>query len=158
MGTVMAPATEAVMGALPKAKAGVGSAVNDTTRQIGGALGVAVLGSILSSVYRSQLGDTIAGHPVPKAAQDGVAGALAVAAHLPDPVRATLAASARTAFIHGMDSTVLVATGVAAAGALLALIWLPARARQDTAGAAPVVHQPQPESRPAPVPDLAVAG
>jgi EmrB/QacA subfamily drug resistance transporter len=156
MGTVMAPATEAVMGALPKAKAGVGSAVNDTTRQIGGALGVAILGSILSSAYRSRLGETIAGYPVPTVAKDGVAGALAVAAHLPDRVGATLAATARTAFIHGMDRTVLVAAGVAAAGALLALIWLPAHAREDSAGAASVVNRPQPESRPVAVPDLAV--
>jgi EmrB/QacA subfamily drug resistance transporter len=130
MGTVMAPATEAVMGALPKAKAGVGSAVTDTTRQVGGALGVAVLGSILSSAYRSRLGDTLLGHPMPKAAQDGVAGALATAARLPQGAGATLASTAREAFIHGMDSTLLVATGVAAAGALLALVWLPARGRE----------------------------
>ncbi len=53
MGNVMAPATDSIMGSLPRAKAGVGSAVNDTTRQVGGAFGVAVLGSILSSQYTS---------------------------------------------------------------------------------------------------------
>jgi EmrB/QacA subfamily drug resistance transporter len=142
MGTVMAPATEAVMGALPKAKAGVGSAVTDTTRQIGGALGVAVLGSILSTAYRSRLGDTLAGHPMPKAAQDGVGGALAVASHLPDRVGGALAATARTAFIHGMDSTVLVAAGVALAGALLAAFWLPARAVEVSTEP---VAEPEPE-------------
>ena len=52
MGLVMAPATESIMGSLPPAKAGVGSAMNDTTRQMGGALGVAVFGSVLASVYR----------------------------------------------------------------------------------------------------------
>ena len=52
MGLVMAPATESIMGSLPRAKAGVGSAVNDTTRQVGGALGVAVVGSVMTSVVR----------------------------------------------------------------------------------------------------------
>ena len=51
MGMTMAPATESVMGALPRSKAGVGSAINDTTRQVGGALGVAIIGSVVSSVY-----------------------------------------------------------------------------------------------------------
>jgi EmrB/QacA subfamily drug resistance transporter len=74
MGAVMAPATEAIMGALPRAKAGVGSAVNDTIRQIGGALGVAVLGSILSSVYGDRLGGTIDGQPVPGRRRTGSAG------------------------------------------------------------------------------------
>jgi EmrB/QacA subfamily drug resistance transporter len=136
MGTVMAPATEAVMGALPKANAGVGSAVNDTTRQVGGALGVAVLGSILSSVYTGRLGDTVAGQPVPGVAKDGLAGALTVAAQLPERAGIAFAGAAKTAFIHGMDTTILVAAGVAVAGALLALVWLPARGRDETDNAA----------------------
>jgi hypothetical protein len=132
MGAVMAPATEAIMGALPRAKAGVGSAVNDTIRQIGGALGVAVLGSILSSVYGERLGGTIDGQPVPGAAKDGLGRALAVATHLPGQAGTALAHAARTAFIHGMDTTLLVACGVAATGALLALVWLPAHGAPDT--------------------------
>ena len=60
MGLTMAPATESVMGSLPRAKAGVGSAVNDTTRQVGGALGVAVIGSLVSSVYATQLAKGLA--------------------------------------------------------------------------------------------------
>ena len=55
MGMTMAPATESVMGSLPREKAGVGSAVNDTTRQMGGALGVAIIGSVSSSIYASQI-------------------------------------------------------------------------------------------------------
>ena len=55
MGMTMAPATESVMGSLPREKAGVGSAVNDTTRQVGGALGVAVIGSVVSSIYASNV-------------------------------------------------------------------------------------------------------
>ena len=65
MGLVMAPATESVMGSLPLAKAGVGSAVNDTTRQVGGALGVAIIGSVLSSIYGNAIGDFFAGKPAP---------------------------------------------------------------------------------------------
>ena len=57
MGLTMAPATESVMGALPRDKAGVGSAVNDTTRQMGGALGVAIIGSVVSSIYASRVAD-----------------------------------------------------------------------------------------------------
>ena len=57
MGMTMAPATESVMGSLPREKAGVGSAVNDTTRQVGGALGVAVIGSVVSSVYAGHVSD-----------------------------------------------------------------------------------------------------
>ena len=59
MGNVLAPATDSIMGALPKEKAGVGSAMNDTTRQVGGALGVAVLGSILSSRFTAEMGDSL---------------------------------------------------------------------------------------------------
>jgi MFS transporter, DHA2 family, multidrug resistance protein len=57
MGMTMAPATESVMGSLPRAKAGVGSAVNDTTRQVGGALGVAIIGSVVSSAYAGHIAD-----------------------------------------------------------------------------------------------------
>ena len=57
MALTMAPATESIMGSLPLAKAGVGSAVNDTTRQVGGALGVAIIGSVLSSTYGSKISE-----------------------------------------------------------------------------------------------------
>jgi EmrB/QacA subfamily drug resistance transporter len=70
MGLTMAPATESIMGSLPLAKAGVGSAMNDTTRQVGGALGVAIIGSVLSSTYGSQVGDAAAKQQLPS----GVAG------------------------------------------------------------------------------------
>ena len=98
----MAPATDAVMGALPVGKAGVGSAVNDTTRQVGGALGVAILGSILSSAYGSRLGDLAPGG-VPDVARDGLAGALGVAGQLPGEAGRVFAAQATEAFVHGMD-------------------------------------------------------
>ena len=61
----MAPATDSIMGSLPLAKAGVGSAVNDTTRQVGGAIGVAIVGSVLSSTYGNKIGEFFAGTPAP---------------------------------------------------------------------------------------------
>ena len=129
MGLAMAPATEAVMASVPKDKAGVGSAVNDTTRQIGGALGVAILGSILSSSYGDRLLGNLAeqapGQSVPDVALGGIGGALAVAARLPEQAGAAFADTAKEAFIHGMDTTVAVGAGVAALGAVLTMMLLP---------------------------------
>ena len=61
MANVMAPCTDSIMGSLPRAKAGVGSAVNDTTRQMGGAVGVAVFGSLMSSHFTSAMADRLGG-------------------------------------------------------------------------------------------------
>lgn len=134
MGNVMAPATEAIMGALPPARAGVGSAVASTVRQLGGVLGVAVLGSLLSSAYAARMTGTLHGVPaaVAKAASDSVGAASQVAARLGGAPARELVASARAAFIHGMDVTVLAGAGVALLGALVALVFLPARAAQPT--------------------------
>jgi EmrB/QacA subfamily drug resistance transporter len=126
MGMTMAPATESIMGSLPRAKAGVGSAVNDTTRQIGGALGVAILGSLLASTYASSLGDT-----VPAAAKASVGAALDLARGLGGAEGAALAASAKSAYVDGMGVGVLVAAGVALLGSMIALAFLPSRARME---------------------------
>jgi EmrB/QacA subfamily drug resistance transporter len=126
MGMTMAPATESIMGSLPRAKAGVGSAVNDTTRQVGGALGVAILGSLLASSYRSSLGSA-----VPEAAKASVGGALEVARSLGGDQGAALAHAARHAYVNGMGVGVLVAAGVALVGSLVALVFLPSRARLE---------------------------
>ncbi len=126
MGTAMSPATESIMGSLPLAKAGVGSAVNDTTRQVGGALGVAVLGSITNAAYRSHVSTAASALPVAarSAVRAGVGNALAVAhtAHAP-----AIAAAAKLAFVHAMASTAYIGGAVALSGALVALLWLPAR-------------------------------
>ena len=66
MGLTSAPATEAIMGVVPREKAGVGSAVNDTTRLLGGTLGVAVIGSVYASLYGSHLSSSLAGSPPPR--------------------------------------------------------------------------------------------
>jgi EmrB/QacA subfamily drug resistance transporter len=126
MGMTMAPATESIMGSLPRAKAGVGSAVNDTTRQIGGALGVAILGSLLASAYRSSLGSA-----VPAAAKASVGGALEVARGIGGDQGAALATAARHAYVNGMGVGVLVAAGVALLGSAIALGFLPSRAMAE---------------------------
>jgi EmrB/QacA subfamily drug resistance transporter len=138
MGFTMAPATESIMGSLPLAKAGVGSAMNDTTRMVGGALGVAVLGSILASSYGSAIEPALRGAPpqIAQAAGDSIGAASTIAAQL-GPQGQGLLDAARTAYIQGMGDAVLVGAGVAALAALLVLLFLPARAKerqQATAG------------------------
>jgi EmrB/QacA subfamily drug resistance transporter len=133
---VMAPATESIMGSLPLAKAGVGSAVNDTTRQIGGALGVAIVGSVMSSMYASKISDLFAGTPsagsaAEQTAKDSLGGALAIAAKAPPALGNTLSAVAKSAFVDGMHTGVLVAAGAAFLGSIVAAIWLPARASDE---------------------------
>jgi EmrB/QacA subfamily drug resistance transporter len=127
MGTAMAPATDSIMGAIPRANAGVGSAVNDTTRQVGGALGVAVLGSLLSTSYGSTMDNIVSALPEPAAgrARDSIGGALQVAAQLDRFSGQLLTSGARAAFIDAMGSTLLVSAAFAFSGALIALIFLP---------------------------------
>ena len=109
---VMPPTTEAIMGALPREKAGVGSAVNDTARQIGGALGVAVLGSVMSSTYRPRVRDAIAGYPVPADVADAITeqlgAAMGVAARVGGEPGRLLAAAAADGFTDGMGTAFLV--------------------------------------------------
>jgi EmrB/QacA subfamily drug resistance transporter len=128
MTSAMAPATDAIMGSLPETKMSVGSAINDTTRVAGGALGVAVLGSLLASGYRGDMDSAVGALP-PQAreiAQDSLAGGLAVAERVGD---GRLAAAAQDAFMSGMHTAALVAAAVALAGALVAAVFLPSGER-----------------------------
>jgi Na+/melibiose symporter-like transporter len=126
MGVAMTPATEAIMGALPKEKAGAGSAMNDVLREVGGTLGVAVLGSLLASKYADGMTGATSGLPESSASAstDSVDAAHAVAAQAGD-AGPSLLASADQAFVAAMGSTMDVAAAVALAGALIALIFLP---------------------------------
>jgi EmrB/QacA subfamily drug resistance transporter len=135
MGTTMAPATDSIMGSLPLAKAGVGSAMNDTTRMVGGALGVAIIGSVLSSSYSSTVAPALAQLPRAAAAvaEDSVGGALEVAQRA-GPAAGNLAVSARAAFVDAMGDAVLVGAAAALFGALVALALLPARPRDEAKG------------------------
>jgi EmrB/QacA subfamily drug resistance transporter len=129
MGAAMAPATEAIMSSLPLEHAGVGSATNDTTRMVGGTIGVAVLGSLLSSGYGAQMDAATQGLPAPAAglASDTLGGASAVAERLGGHAGTALAHAADAAFVSAMSTSLLVAAGVALSGAALAFGLLPRR-------------------------------
>ena len=134
MGLTSAPATESIMGAISRRKAGIGSAVNDATRLVGGTLGVAVIGSIYASVYGARLTAAMpASVParVAAIAHQSVGAAYVAAgkiAALGQPAlgQALRLASAH-AFLRGLTIGAIVAGGVAAAGALLAVLFLPAQ-------------------------------
>ena len=118
MSLTAAPATGSIMSAVPPAKAGVGSAINDTTREVGGALGIAVLGSIASAVYRSSvdLGGLSLPPEVRKAATESVGAATVLAEHVPGG--AQLAGRAGTAFTDAFNLTSGVASILALAAAV----------------------------------------
>lgn len=128
MGNVMAPSTDAVMGAVPEAKAGVGSAMNDVVRQVAGALGVAISGSIMNTAYRNQMETETAGLPAPaaQAANDSVGAALQVANGLGGQVGDHLASVARTSYVDAMGIAAIIAATVVVIGAGIILRWLPA--------------------------------
>jgi EmrB/QacA subfamily drug resistance transporter len=134
LGLITAPATEAIMGVVPKEKAGVGSAVNDATRLFGAALGVAVIGSIAASLYGTRLASNLP-HGLPAqalaATKGSVGGALVAAQSLDHAGLGSLANSLRaastSAFLHSLSGSLIVAGIVALFGALMAAVLLPSR-------------------------------
>jgi hypothetical protein len=139
LGLITAPATEAIMGAVPKEKAGVGSAVNDATRLFGATLGVAVIGSIAASLYATRLATTIPGglpQPVALAAEGSVGGALVAAQGLANAGLAAaahaLSLAAIASFLHSFSGALRIAGAVAIGGALFAAMFLPARPGRST--------------------------
>jgi EmrB/QacA subfamily drug resistance transporter len=126
------PATEAIMGALPPDKAGAGSAVNDTTREVGGTLGVAIVGSVLNSAYGSHVASGLvalgASVSAGRAAGQSIIAGVAVASHFPAPLRAAANEAVSSAFMAGLHRGSIVAAGAAAAGALVAVLFVPAHA------------------------------
>jgi EmrB/QacA subfamily drug resistance transporter len=127
MSNVMAPATESVMSSIPENKAGVGSAMNDVNRQVGGALGVAIIGSIMNSVYSSRLGDTVAKLPdnVAGAVRDSIGSAHAVAQHLPAATAQQLGHATAQAFTDALGVGFLAAGVACAIAAPIVLRFLP---------------------------------
>jgi Na+/melibiose symporter-like transporter len=150
---VMPPATESIMGSLPRAKAGVGSAVNDTTRQVGGALGVAVLGSVMSSTYSPRVSDAIAGRPIPEglatAIKDQVGAAMAAAERIGGPPGRGLSAVAASGFADGMSIAFMVGAAALAVGALIVVLYLPARGRDHEEAPAAAPARPETDTVPA---------
>ena len=132
MGVTMAPATESIMSSVPLGHAGVGSAMNDTVRMVGGTLGVAILGSLLSSSYRADMEPAVKSLPEPAAdaASDSLGHASVVADHIGGGAGQALSNAAETAFTTAMSSTLTVAAVTALTGAVLALVVLPGKTRE----------------------------
>lgn len=130
LGSAMAPSTAAIMEAVPKDDAGVGSSLNDVARQLGAALGVSLLGSLLSWVYSANVGGALAGLPSDLAAfaQNSVGGAAEVAALLGPTVGPILLTGAFRAFVVGFGIMSLVGAAVAALGAFAVARFMPASA------------------------------
>ncbi|MHA3700603.1 MFS transporter [Jatrophihabitans sp. YIM 134969] len=128
LGLVSGPATEAVMGALPLARAGAGSAVNDTTREIGGTLGVAVIGSVMAALYGSRIAEAVGRFDLSgtdlAAARSSVVGGLEVAQRTGNP---ELADVVKTSFVDGLQHGAAVAAGACFVAAVLVALALPAR-------------------------------
>jgi len=142
MSMAMTPTTAAAMSAVSTDKAGVGSAVNDTTRELGGTLGVAIVGSVFASIYSSRLSDSAVISTLPEQVratmERSMAAAQQVVAQLPQPVIPDVRAAVNTAFLDGLQIGSLVSAGIALAAAIVVAWLLPARARQ--------AEQPQPEA------------
>jgi EmrB/QacA subfamily drug resistance transporter len=132
LGSTTAPATESIMGSLSADKAGIGSAVNDTTRELGGTLGVAIIGSVFSSLYVGSLNDAGGAFAaLPPEAQELTresVGAAQVVAQQLGPNAQPFLDQVNDAFLSGLGTGCFVAAGVAAAGAIFAARYLPARA------------------------------
>lgn len=144
MGNVMAPSTEAVMGAVPEANAGIASAMNDVTRQVAGAFGVAIIGSVINTVYTGRISGAVAGLPpeAAKPASDSVGAASRVALTLPAEVAGELVYAARIAFTDALGIAVLVSAGVALTGAVCIARFMPAHHLPQGEGSTPGSQAP----------------
>jgi EmrB/QacA subfamily drug resistance transporter len=134
IGVTMSPATNSIMGSIPVSEAGVGSAMNDTTRQIGGALGVAILGTLLNSAYISKIDGVEWPVPLPPqllaAIRSSVQGAHIAAQNIPDKQLSQLiVARSDEAFTYGMTHALLIAAIIMVVTAIVTLLILPARVR-----------------------------
>jgi EmrB/QacA subfamily drug resistance transporter len=128
IGLCVAPTTSAIMNAAPDEKQGVASAVNDTTREVGAAVGIAVAGSVLAAQYNNVLAPGLAGFPdqVREQALDSLAKALGVAAQM-GPQGARLADLAESAFVQSRDLSLLVLSSTVVVAAAFVAVWAPGR-------------------------------
>ena len=136
MGLSMTPGTTAITGSLPEDKQGVASALNDTVREIGGAVGIALLGSVLNSGYRSSVASSTLTLPADaaNAVKEGIGGAYTVAGQLgadgPRIIRA-----AQNAFVDGWVQSLWVGAALAFVGAAIVFVWTPRHQRAIAASA-----------------------
>jgi len=128
----MTPGTNILMASVPRNRSGMGSAMNDTTRELGSALGVAVLGAILTSVYSSKIAETA--NQFTGAVKEGIESSLAVALNVSQnlgPAAATVADAAKAAFMSGLSSAAIVAAVILFASALIAFFGLPKHKKES---------------------------
>lgn len=167
MGSAMAPSTGSIMNSLPLAKAGVGSAVNDTSREVGGAVGIAVLGSILNSGYRARISDAVpavAPEGLKSAVGEGIGVAIEVAKSLPErlaefaqgplgeqleprTIAENIVRTAKEAYVVGMRVSFAVAAVIALLSAAIAGRFLPPHSRGQELPGDLEVPQPQEKVR-----------
>jgi EmrB/QacA subfamily drug resistance transporter len=151
-GLLLPACTDSVLGALSRDDAGVGSATNSTSMQVGGAVGVAVIGSVLSTRYQDHMHTVLAGRQIPAVAAHAIlgsiGGALAVAKVAGGFLGAELTAAARDGFMAGNRTAMVVGACVTGAGALLVLAALPSRPQSAPGGPG----LPLPPGREAPAP------
>jgi predicted MFS family arabinose efflux permease len=146
MGWVMAPATEAVVSSVPAAKSGVASAMNTVARMVAGALGVAVVGSLVNSLYANDVEPELSGLPAPaaEAATESIGAANAVAGQLPPDAGSTLLAAAGHAFVDAMATGLAVAAALSAGAAVIVARVLSNRSVEHTARARPAIMTTRP--------------
>jgi hypothetical protein len=127
MALAMSPTTDLLMSSVPTSKAGMGAGMNDTTRELGGSLGVAVLGSVLASQYAASIASATGGLPAAAVAtaKASLAGALHVAGTLPAGPAAQLAAAARSAWMGGLSTAMILGALIIVAAAVIARLGLP---------------------------------
>ena len=169
-GIAMPAATDLIMATLPPARAGVGSAVNDTVRELGGALGVAVIGSVAATSYASSMQRELTrfprmSEPVRHLLTDNVGSALHISSQLGSN-GTEIASVARGAFVNSMTASLWVAVGMAVSASIIAVIYLPRHEKQGQAvathGHAPMLPNLEElpslaSSRPSPTPDPVAA-
>jgi len=153
VGLAMSPSTAAITSSLPEEKQGVASALNDTVREMGGAVGIALIGSVLNSAYRSNIEPTVASLPpeVAEPVTSGIGGALAVAGKMGTGGAALVDAS-RQAFVDGMAPALYLGAGLALAAAVFTAL----RGPKTAAEAEPRLHAGDPTAPRPDVPDLSV--
>jgi hypothetical protein len=129
VGLVFAPAAEAVMGAVEAAKAGVGSAMNDVTQMLAGAVSIAMVGSVMYAIYAARLGDAVASLPAEavEAARDSIGAAVQLATSLPPEDALALSVAAKSAFTDALGLAVLIGAGFSFVGILIVARFMPAR-------------------------------
>ena len=160
VGLVFAPAAEAVMGAVEAAKAGVGSAMNDMTQMLAGALSIAVVGTVMYAIYAARLGDAAASLPAEarEVVRDSIGAAVQLAATLPQEEALVLTTAAKSAFTDALGLAVLIGAGFSLVGVLVVARFMPARGTNVSEDDDSSLRELELEGPPAPIPAPAIAG